>query len=166
MKKIFISIAVLSIIVLYSFNVYNINKKARNLRDYKEEQINSVFNAYEGEILVKSIKLINNQELIKINNINEYNRKYIDTNNNEYLDVVYVVKGISNEDCLEIKANTDGYIFYDGLPSPNKISKNEYEYLIPLPKEKLGKYKGKKIKIFFDNIKVNELEHHYINFNL
>lgn len=166
MKKKLISIIILVMVVLYSFSVYSINKNSPNLRNYKEERINQVFDAFEGKLLVKSIKLINYEELMKTHNMDDHNKKYVDSKNDDYLKIIYVVKDIKNQDCLDIKANVDGYIFYDGLPHSSKISENEYEYLIPIPKEKLYKQKVKKIKIFFDNLKVNELEHHFINFSL
>ncbi len=166
MKKILSLIIILVIALLYSYNVYNVNKNSDNLRNYKKEKMGELFNAFEGKILVKSIKLINTDDLRRMKNISDYNKKYIDSDSNEYISVKYMVDNVKNIDCLEIKANLDGYIFYDGLPQANIISKNEYEYLIPIPKEKLGDAKNKNIKIFFDNIKVDELEHHYVIFNL
>lgn len=166
MKKIIISTIIMAIVLLYSYNVYVVNKNCDNLRNYKKEQIGYFFNAFEGKILVKNIRFMDSYNLNKIKNISEFNKKYIDYNKSDFVIVRYVLDNLKDDECLEIKANLDGYIFYDGLPQASRLSENEFEYLIPIPKEKVQNNQNKTIKIFFENIKVNELEHHYVILNL
>lgn len=165
-KNAFVIVIGFIAVLLYSVSIYSVNKNNVNLRNFKEEKINNEFNAFGGKILVKNIRVLSGKELKKDMKKNKYNKVYIDSDNNNYLSIIYSAEGINNIDSLDIKLNTDGYIFYDGLPSPTKISENEYEYLIPLPKSKIQKFKQEGIRIFFDNIKSNELEHHYIKFSL
>ena len=161
-----IKIIILSLILLstYSYRVYSINKNAPDLRNYTEEKIGQEFEAFGGKIVVNNIEVIDNNDLNKINNLSELNKKFLDKNSKKYIKIVYKIKNIDNKDNLDIKLNTNGYIFDDGLPSPEKIGEDEYEYIIPVPN--YITIKEKDIKIFFDNIKSNELEHHYIRTSL
>lgn len=156
-----IKIIILSLILLstYSYRVYSINKNALDLRNYTEEKIGQEFEAFGGKIVVNNIEVIDNNDLNKIKNLSETNKAYLDENNEKYIKIVYKTKNIHNE-TLAITLNTNGYIFDDGLPSPEKIGKDKYEYIIPV--DNCRTIKEKDMKIFFDDSDSNELEHHYI----
>lgn len=158
-KKIKIIIFSLILLLIYSYRVYSINKNAPDLRNYTEEKIGQEFEAFGGKILVNNIEVIDNKDLNKIKNLSEINKTYLDENNEKYIKIVYKTKNIDNYD-LYITLNTQGYIFDDGLPSPEKIGEDKYEYIIPVYNYRT--IKEKDIKIFFEDLKANELEHHYI----
>ncbi|MPM77688.1 hypothetical protein SDC9_124696 [bioreactor metagenome] len=158
-KKIKIIIFSLILLSTYSYRVYSINKNAPDLRNYTEEKIGQEFEAFGGKVLVNNIEVIDNKDLNKIKNLSEINKTYLDENKEKYIKIVYKAKNIDKYD-FGITLNTQGYIFDDGLPSPEKIGEDKYEYIIPV--ENYRTIKEKDIKIFFDSFKSNELEHHYI----
>lgn len=152
-------IILICIVMIYIYRVYNINQDTPDLRNYTEEQIGIEFKAFDGNLEVEKIDKVSldNKDKLSANN-----KRYISSNEDEYISVVYKTINMKSQENMEIKLNLDGYIFYDGLPSSEKIGENTYEYLIPIPNEKLESLQKKDLNVFFDNIKYDELEHHYI----
>lgn len=162
-RKIYFIILFLCIIFVYIFRVYSVNIDAPNLRNYKMEKINTWFDAYGGKILVDNIGIISKEEYkkelsknnIPQNNLNKIKEDYL-------IEIEYKIDNIKEQNNLDITLNMDEYIFIDGLPAPYNVGENKYKYFIPLDDETYKKIKKQGYRMFLDNIKVDELEHHYI----
>lgn len=149
MNKISKIFVVFLVILLYFFRIYWINKDAPNLRDFTKEVVGEEFDAFGGYILVESVKIID----VKSKDGNEEGKT------NKYIEIIYKIRNINNPELMDIRGNYNGYIFFDGLQFPENIGENKYKYLIPL----LVEHELSHLKVFFENTKFNELEHHYID---